>query len=102
MSNRKTPNFAYGNFPTERDLISVKEFAYGSPKFFPTEKTFLNANIGERIMRKENNRFKPENQNDAIKLQELHYYEKKARAIRKLLFSKQELLNANIEKEQDK
>jgi hypothetical protein len=26
-------------------LISVKEFAYGSPKFFPTEKTFLNANI---------------------------------------------------------
>ena len=27
------------------DLICVKEFAYGSPKFFPTEKTFLNANI---------------------------------------------------------
>jgi hypothetical protein len=26
-------------------LICVKEFAFGSPKFFPTEKTFLNANI---------------------------------------------------------
>jgi len=24
MSNRKTPNFAYGNFPTERDLIGIK------------------------------------------------------------------------------
>ena len=43
--NRKTPNFAYGNFPTERDLICVKEFAYGSPKFFATQKTFLNPNI---------------------------------------------------------
>ena len=26
-------------------LICVKEFAYGSPKFFLSEKTFLNANI---------------------------------------------------------
>ncbi len=43
MSNRKTPNFAYGNFPMERDLICVKEFAYGSPKFLTG--TFLNANI---------------------------------------------------------
>jgi hypothetical protein len=30
--------------PTEQ-IICVKELAYGSPKFFPTEKTFLNANI---------------------------------------------------------
>jgi len=30
--------------PTE-PIICVKEFAYGSPKFFPMEKTFLNANI---------------------------------------------------------
>jgi len=30
--------------PTE-PIISVKEFAYGSPKFFATQKTFLNANI---------------------------------------------------------
>ena len=45
MSNRKTPNFAYGNFPTERDLICVKEFAYGSPKLSPTEITSPNPNI---------------------------------------------------------
>ena len=45
MINRKTPNFAYGNFPTERDLICVKEFAYGSPKFLTSFGTFLNPNI---------------------------------------------------------
>jgi len=43
--NRKTPNFATQLFFQKRDLICVKEFAFGSPKFFPTEKTFLNANI---------------------------------------------------------
>jgi len=45
MSNRKTPNFAYGNSATQKDLICVKEFAYDSPKFFATQKTFLNAVI---------------------------------------------------------
>jgi hypothetical protein len=30
---------------TMKDLICVKEFAYGSPKFFATQKTFLNSNI---------------------------------------------------------
>ena len=45
MSNRKTPNFATQLFLRKRDLICVKEFAYSSPKFFPSEKTFLNANI---------------------------------------------------------
>jgi len=42
-TNRKTPNFAYGNFPKERDLISVKEDCYAIPKFLTG--TFLNANI---------------------------------------------------------
>ena len=52
MDNRKTPNFAYGNFATQKDLICVKEFAYGSPKFLVhlstlryIPKTFLNPNI---------------------------------------------------------
>ena len=49
MSNRKTPNFATQLFSDEkRDLICVKEFAkysFCSPKFFATQKTFLNANI---------------------------------------------------------
>jgi len=34
--------------PTE-PIICVKEFAFGSPKFFPTEKTFLNANIKSNL-----------------------------------------------------
>jgi len=36
--------------PTE-PIICVKEFAYGSPKFFPTEKTFLNPNIKSNFVR---------------------------------------------------
>jgi hypothetical protein len=51
MSNRKTPNFAYGNSATQKDLICVKEFAYGSPKFFATQKTFLNPNIKCNMIR---------------------------------------------------
>ena len=44
MSNHKTPNFAYGNFPTERDLICVKEdLLRKSPNSI--NRTFLNANI---------------------------------------------------------
>ena len=42
--NRKTPNFAYGNFPTEKDLICVKEdLLRKSPNSLT--RTFLNANI---------------------------------------------------------
>jgi len=44
-SNRENLNFASQLFSDEKsDIICVKEFAYGSPKFFPSEKTFLNAN----------------------------------------------------------
>jgi hypothetical protein len=49
MSNRKTPNFATQLFSDEkRDLICVKEKKQSLlffPKFFATQKTFLNANI---------------------------------------------------------
>jgi len=41
--NRKTPNFDTQLFFQKRDLICVKEFAYGSPKFLTG--TFLNADI---------------------------------------------------------
>jgi len=44
MSNRKTPNFAYGNFATQKDLICVKEdLLRKSPNSLT--RTFLNANI---------------------------------------------------------
>lgn len=44
MSNRKTPNFAYGNFATQKDLICVKEdLRSKSPNSLT--RTFLNANI---------------------------------------------------------
>ena len=48
MSNRKTPNFATQLFLRKRDLICVKEKKQSLlffPKFFATQKTFLNANI---------------------------------------------------------
>jgi len=45
----KTSTLPNGNFATQKSLICVKEFAYGSPKFFPTEKTFLNNNIKSNL-----------------------------------------------------
>ena len=58
---------SFQDCPTE-PIISVKEFAFGSPKFFPTEKTSPNPNIklnsvpnlvgGEKLNKMEESKWK--------------------------------------------